>query len=405
MNLKKFKYTAMNVERKRFTGVFFAENNDHLQKQLAGQGLYLIKAKEVKATTVNTFFSLTGKVKAGELAAFCQQFAIMVKTGIPIVSVLDSLRKQPYSGLLKKTLDFVYEDVKGGVLLSAAMGKHRQVFPRFFCSMIYVGEVGSSLDKILATLADYLESDARIRKKTMNAMIYPLILTIMAIGIIVLMVTFIIPTFIDALGSMDVEMPSITLAINNFGIWVGNHWKIIIVAMILVIVFCILFVHTKKGKYCWHMVLFRAPILRKINSSHITARFAHSFGLLIEGGSDVIDALETVQIVLDNLYVEAKMKAAINEVKQGKSVAVALGNHKVFPTLLLQMIAVGEQTGNLAEPIARVCPFFDNEAEDSIGRITSVLQPIVLAVIGATVAVLFYAIYSPLLQIMTTMGG
>lgn len=395
----------MNVERTRVTGVFLAEDIDHLQKLLSKQGLYLIKAKEAKSATVNTFFSLTGKVQISDLAAFCREFSVMVKTGIPVVTTLDYLRKQTPSALLRKTLDFVYEDVKGGVLLSAAMGKHQKVFPRFFRSMIYVGEIGSSLEKILETLAEYLESDARIRKKTMNAMVYPLFLIVMAVGIIVLMVTFIIPTFMDALGAMDVEMPSITLAIYHLGVWIGEHWKVITLTIILVTVVSVLFVHTKKGKYFWHMILFRAPILKKINRSRITARFARSLGLLVEGGADVVDALETVQVVLDNLYVEAKMRVAISEIRQGKNVAVALGKHKIFPSLLIHMIAVGEQTGTLAETLEKARPYFENDAEDSINRITAVVQPLILGLIGATVALLFYAIYSPLLQIMNTLGG
>lgn len=402
--MKKYKYTAINFEKKKFTGVFLAENEQQLASRLADQRLYLIKAKETKATTANAFFTLSGKVSVNELAGFCRQFSIMVTTGIPIVRALDILRGQQYSSLLKKTLDFIHEDVQSGALLSAAMEKHKRVFPRFFRSMVYIGEASGSLDKILATLADYLESDMRIRKKIKGAMMYPAFLIILTIGIFVLMMTFIIPTFMDALSAMEIEMPAITLLLNNMSLWFKAHWKMLALVVIGAIAAFILFIHTKKGKYLWHAFLYKAPILKRINGSLITARFARSFGLLIDGGSDIVDALETVQVVLDNRYVEAKLQAAIADVRQGMGLAVALANHRVFPTLILQMIAVGEQTGNLAETLTRSCSFFDTEAEESVSRITSMIQPIILGTLGVTVGILFYAIYSPLLQIMSTLG-
>ena len=164
--MKKFKYTAVNLERKKFTGVFLAEDEQQLAMRLAEQSLYLVKATPVTQTTASTFFSATGKVSANELATFCRQFAIMFNTGIPIIEALEILKNQSYSALLKKTLDFVHEDVKSGQLLSQALKKHKKIFPQFLLSMVYVGEVSGALDKIMITLADYFETDARIKKKT-----------------------------------------------------------------------------------------------------------------------------------------------------------------------------------------------------------------------------------------------
>ncbi len=402
--MKKYKYTAMNLERKKFTGIFLADNEEQLAARLAEQKLFLLNAREMHATTAHSLLSISGKVTTMELATFCRQFSIMVTTGIPIIRSLDMLRNQSYSSLLKKTLDFVYEDVQSGALLSDAMAKHKRIFPRFFRSMVFIGEASGSLDKILVTLADYLESDARIKKKVKGAMMYPMFLIFLTVGILVLMMAFIIPTFMDALGSLDVEMPALTLFLNDVSVWFTQNWTKLLIGIVVVVVVLFVFFHTKKGRYVWHAFLYNAPLLKRINSSLITARFARSFGLLIESGSDVVEALETVQVVLDNLYVEKKLQASIAEVRKGTSLAVALANHKVFPALIIQMIAVGEQTGNLAETLTRSCPFFDNEAEATVTRVTGMFQPIILAILGVTVGILFYAIYSPLLQIMNTLG-
>lgn len=403
--MKKFKYTAINLERKKFTGVFLAEDERQLALKLAEQSLYLIKAKPITQTTANTFFSTTGKVSTSELATFCRQFAIMVTTGIPIVEAVDILRNQSYTGLLKRTLDFVYEDIKGGLILSEALKKHKKIFPNFFLSMIYVGEISGKMDNILVTLADYFETDNRIKKKTKSALTYPLILIIMAIGIVVLMVSFIIPTFMDALSSLDIEMPALTLALYNMSLWFKANWKNIFLLLVALALILYLYLKTERGKYAFDTFKLKAPLIGKITTSLITARFARAFGLLLNGGLDVVDAMDTVCIVLGNKNVEKRFKAAINDVRQGMSVTVALDNYKLFPPLIIQMTAVGERTGSLAEVLTKSCEFFDNQAERALTSVTTVIQPIILAFIGGIVGMLFYAIYSPLLQVMQTFGA
>ena len=395
--MKKYKYTAINLDKKKFTGVFLAEDEQQLARRLAEQSLYLVKASPIKKTTASTFFSASGKVSANELATFCRQFAIMVTTGIPIVDALGILKAQSYSGLLKKTLDYVFEDVKSGLLLSQSLEKHKKIFPQFLRSMIYVGEISGALDKILVTLADYFETDARIKKKTKSAMIYPIILIFMAVGIIVLMVAFIIPTFMDALSSLDIEMPALTMALYNMSVAFQENWKKIELTIFVLL-------RTKKGNDVFDTFKLKAPVIGKITTDLVTARFARAFGLLIDGGMDVVESMETVQIVLGNRYVEKRFKAAIEDVRQGMSLTVALDSYKLFPPLIIQMIAVGERTGSLAEVLIRSCPFFDNQAETALSSIMTVLQPIILVIIGGAVGVLFYAIYSPLLQVMQGFG-
>ena len=402
--MKKYKYTAINLDKKKFTGVFLAEDEQQLARRLAEQSLYLVKASPIKKTTASTFFSASGKVSANELATFCRQFAIMVTTGIPIVDALGILKAQSYSGLLKKTLEFVFEDVKSGLLLSQSLEKHKKIFPQFLRSMIYVGEISGALDKILVTLADYFETDARIKKKTKSAMIYPIILIFMAVGIIVLMVAFIIPTFMDALSSLDIEMPALTMALYNMSVAFQENWKKIVLIVLGAVLTKFLLLRTKKGKDVFDTFKLKAPVIGKITTDLVTARFARAFGLLIDGGMDVVESMETVQIVLGNRYVEKRFKAAIEDVRQGMSLTVALDSYKLFPPLIIQMIAVGERTGSLAEVLIRSCPFFDNQAETALSSIMTVLQPIILVIIGGAVGVLFYAIYSPLLQVMQGFG-
>lgn len=403
--MKKYKYVAININKKKFQGTFLAENEHDLASKLAQQNLYLVKATIERSNTASTFFSTTGKVKIREIATMCRQFAIMLNTGIPIVEALNILKDQSYTPLLKKTLYFIYEDVKGGALLSTALKKHKKIFPNFLLSMVYVGEISGALDNIFITLADYFESDANIKKKTKSALTYPIILIAMAIGIIVLMVSFIIPTFMDAFSSLDINMPPLTIFLNDLSIFFKENWKTIFIYLVSIIALIILFSKTKKGKFFFDMLKVKAPIIGKITLALTTARFARSLGVLLSGGLDVVDSLETVQIVLNNKYIEKRFKGVVEDVRNGMSLTMALQSYNIFPPLIVQMISVGEGSDQLAEVLNRSCRFFDEQAESAITSVTTIIQPVILAIIGGSVGMLFYAIYSPLLEIMNSFGG
>ena len=171
--MKKFKYTAINADKKKFTGTFMAADEESLREQLILQKLYLVKSRAVSFKPPNAFFSVSGKVKVGELTTFCRQFSIMVSSGILAIDCLSVLKTQSYSGYFKKVLEEMHEDVKAGKLISEAMEKHKNAFPEFFRSMTYVGEMSGTLDKVLVSLADYYESDSKIKAKTKNVIVIP----------------------------------------------------------------------------------------------------------------------------------------------------------------------------------------------------------------------------------------
>lgn len=399
--MQKFKYTAVDIDKKKFKGNFLAENEEDLRQQLLRQRLYLIKATPISDKPPSAFFSVSGKVKTSELTTFCRQFAIMIESGVSIVDSLDVLKEQSYSGFLRKVLAAVHEDVKAGILLSEAMSKHKRVFPHFFTSMTFVGEQSGMLDEVLRSVADYYENDAKIRSKTKSAMIYPAFLLILMIGILVLMVAFVIPTFSEALSGMDVEMPALTLAIMAISDWFIASWMYLFLAVVAVVGFCVIFARTTRGKYVFHTLLLKLPIVGKVQTALISARFARSFGLLLSGGLDIVDAMDVVCVVLGNKNVERRFKMASDAVRQGQSLTRALNSYHLFPTLLIQMVSVGEKTGNLDRVLLQSCSYFDNEAERSLTSMTTLIQPIMLGIIGGVVGLLFYAIYSPMLSIMS----
>ena len=402
--MQKYRYTAVNLAKEKFSGIFLANDEHDLAVQLAKQNLYLISFKLYKGNTPSSFFTMgTGKVSLNDLTTFCRQYAIMINSGMSLMSCLECLKTQPYSAFFKQILEVIYDDVKGGIMLSEAFNKHASVFPEFFRSMIYVGEVSGKLDMVFNSLADYYETDSAIKKKTKSAMSYPIMLGAMTVGILIAMLVFIVPTFRSSLSSLEVTPSGITKAVYDISDFMLEYWKI----MLLIVggIAAVLFVYgrTEKGKYTYDVLKIRLPLIGKVQTDLITARFARGFGLLLSSGMDIADAMSAIVIVLGNRDVCARFKKATDEVLQGSSLAMALHKYKLFPDMMIQMVSVGERTAALDEVLSRSCGFFDNQVETTLTSVTSKVQPIMLMIMGGIIGVLFIAIYSPMISIMTTL--
>ncbi len=399
--MKKFKYVAVNLNGKKFKGSFLAENEDDLRAQLVKQGLYLVKSSVSSDKAPNAFFSVTGKVAVGEIATFCRQFSIMLTSGMSIIDSLDILRSQSFTAFFRKILIQVHEDVKSGKLLSEAFSKHKKALYQFFISMLRIGELSGSLETVLVNVADYFEADGKLRSRVKAALTYPVLLIFMAIAIVILMIVFIIPTFQKALFELDVELPAITLFLINFGQFFRENWKIILLVIVAVFLVFFAVIHTRPGRLVWDRLKFRVFPGKRVVKNNLTARFCRAFALLIESGMDIADAMDEVVIVLGNKYVEQEFQKAAEDVRRGMSLTLALENYKLFPEMMVQMISVGERTNEIASVLGRSCGYFETEVDRAVNSLVAIVQPAALAIIGATIGVLFYAVYAPMLSLMT----
>lgn len=401
-----YKYTAFDLQRKKYKGIFIAENEEELAAQLARQDLYLVSSKIYKAGTPSAFFTTgTGKVSARELTLFCRQFSIMISTGIQVLDCIDSLKQQPFSSFFRSILQVISEDMKGGLMLSASLDRHRKVFPNFFVSMVKIGETGGNLDAVFISLADYYEFDSDIKRKTRNALAYPIMLLFMTIGIVILMLAFVVPTFKEAMSDINVEITGFTRTVYSVSDFLISYWDLLVAALIIIVGGLIIFFLTPGGKRVLDVFMVRAPLIRKITINLISARFARSFYILLSSGMDLTTALDTVSIIFGNSYIENKFNEAAARVRRGVSLTVALQTQKLFPNIMIQMIAVGEKTASLEEVLARACKFFDDLVDDSLNSFVAKIQPIMLLIMGAVVGTLFIAVYAPMLDMMNSLTG
>ena len=404
--MQKYKYTAVNLQKQRIKGTFIANDEHDLATQLAKQSLYLISAKAYTNDTPSAFFTLSvgNSVSLAELTTFCRQFSIMQNTGIPILDCLDILRNQHYTAYFRKLLQVVYEDVKSGLLLSDALDKHKKVFPHFFRSMVRVGEMSGKMELVFASLATYYESDTAIKGKVKSALSYPMMLLAMTVGVVILMMLVVVPTFRSAMAQMDVEITGITKTVYDMSDFLLSSWQVLLMGVILIVLLFILVGRTESGAFFFDKMKTKIPLVKTIQRNLLTARFARAFGLLLSSGMDLNTAMDAVEVIIANRYMKQKFHEAAENVRQGTSLTVAFEAHKLFPHMMTQMITIGERTGTLDEVLMRSCSFFDNQVETSLNSLTSKIQPIMLMIMGLIIGTLFIAVYSPMLSIMSNLN-
>lgn len=404
--MQKYRYTAVNLQKQKIRGTFIANDEHDLAAQLAKQSLYLISARAYSNDTPSAFFTLSvgSTVSMAELTTFCRQFSIMQNTGIPILDCLDILRNQSYSAYFRKLLQVIYEDVKSGLLLSDALDKHKKVFPYFFRSMVRVGELSGKMEMVFTSLADYYEKDAAIKGKVKSALSYPMMLLAMTVGVVILMMLVVVPTFREAMSKMDVPITGITKIVYDMSDFLLANWNLMLLGVAVVVLLGVLIGRTESGAFFFDKVKMQIPLAKTIQRNLLTARFARAFGLLLSSGMDLNSALDAVEVIIGNRYMRQKFHEAAENVRQGMSLTVAFETYNLFPQMMIQMITIGERTGTMDEVLMRSCAFFDNQVETSLNSMTAKIQPVMLALMGGIIGTLFIAVYSPMLSIMTNLN-
>ena len=292
---QQYKYTAINLQKEKFSGIFMAKDEADLAVQLSKQGLYLVSASLYSDKSPSSFFTLgTGKVSLSELTTFCRQYAIMINSGISLIGGLEILKDQKFTRYFRQLLQVIYEDVKGGMMLSDAMAKHKGVFPAFFRSMIKVGETSGKLDIVMNSLADYYEKDSSLKKKIISAISYPSMILGMAVVIIIMMLAFVIPNFKNTLTTMNVEGTWLTNAVFALSDFLVEYWLYMLASVIVIGLIIFVIGKTKKGKYFYDWLKIHSPFIGRVNTDIITARFARGFGLLLSSGMDMTEKLHFV---------------------------------------------------------------------------------------------------------------
>ena len=362
--------------------------------------MILVKATMIVEKEPNVFFSVSSKVKIQEVVVFLRQFSVMINASISISDSLNSLKTQRFTKAFQKVLMTIHNDILSGKLLSEAFAKHKKVFPRFFVDMVAIGEVSGSLDTVLYSMADYYEKDQKIKKKAKSALVYPMILLSLILIVIVFMSLVVLPRFADMFEDFGGDIPGITKVILSVSNFINNYIFFIVFGVIIFVFSLILFFKTKIGKKVFDTLKFKIPVIRTVNRNLITSRFTSAFIILLKSGMNITDCMENLVRILNNEVFTEKFRYSIEEVKRGKRIAKSIENTNIFPKMLTEMINIGEKSGNLEEVLGSTSYFFESQVETSIAKATSLLEPIMIIILGAVVALVLISVYLPMIDLM-----
>lgn len=339
-------------------------------------------------------------VNFNDVIMFFRQFAVMLKAGIPISDCLHNLGKQKYSKSFKNVILTVEQEINSGVLLSDAFAKFPQVFPKYFINMVAIGEVSGTLDEIMTSMADYYENDRKIKKKVSSAMVYPTLLVCMIFFVIIFLCVFVLPQFESTIIQLGGEVPKITVIVLNIAKFIQNNFVYIILITFLMVITILVLINTEKGKYIKDIAKFKLPIISKIEKNLLTTRFSQAFLILLGSGMNMIDILENLCKMLGNKFFERRFLRAIDEVRHGKRISDSLEKTNLFPQMLIEMISVGENCGNLEEVLKTTVAYYNIQVESSIAKAVALLEPISIIILGTIVYFVVMSVLVPMISMM-----
>jgi type IV pilus assembly protein PilC len=347
-------------------------------------------------------FSMGG-VSRKKLTQFTSQFAILQDAGLPVVRCLRILEGQLPHGLLKTTVYHVIEDVEGGSSLSDAMAKHPKVFDALYVNMTKAGEAGGVLDTIFLRLSDFMEKAQRIRRRILSASIYPAVVLSVAVGILLLIMMFVVPKFEKVFENLPgASLPAITVFLQTISHWLIDSygWAVVICLPILVMLIIKFMRATEGGGFVLDRMQLRMPLFGRLVRKTLIARFSRTFGTLISSGVPVLEALNVVRGAIMNRVLQNAIQKVHDAIREGENMAEPLGQSKIFDDIVVNMIDVGEETGELDKMLLKVADTYDNEVDEEVGVVIGLLEPILIVTMGGAVFFIVLALFMPLLQIV-----
>lgn len=395
--MAKFTYTATK-DGKTLTGTVDAASKEAVIAMFAKQNARVLLVKEV-GRKPNLFSKKSGRVKQKDLVVFTRQLSTMISAGVPLVRSLSTLQAQTDNKYFATVIAAISKDIESGMSLGDTLAKYPNVFSDIYVNMVRAGEAGGILDDILKRLATQVEKDATIRKKIKSASAYPIaILCVTVIAFFGIMI-FVIPklgAIIKDLGGPDAELPIYTqIMLNASGFMQKN--AIFIIGIMAVTIFLIRrYIKTPKGKYKFHMLLLKTPILNVVITKIAIARFSRTFASLMSSGVSVLDALEVTSGAIGNKVIEADVKAAAKSVRNGQQLSIPLSASPYFPPIVSQMLAIGEETGQTDTILIKVADFYDEEVDALIDGLSSLIEPVLIIVLGGVVGAIAASVMGPI---------
>lgn len=419
-----FTYKATTRDGKTIGGTVEAANKAALLSLLHKQGIQPVLIQEHKGKKTNSLFGPNKKVKLNELVIFTRQLSTMVSAGVPLARGLSALQSDASNPYFQEVLSSITKDVEGGAPLSDAFAKYPGVFSEVYVNMTRAGEEGGILDDILKRLATQVEQDASIRKKIKSAMMYPVVILSISVMAFFGIMLFIVPklgAILLSLGGPDAKLPIYTQILLNVSDFcakptllgdlpvpiINTLPNLVLILLILSVatVYLLRYSRTPRGQYRFHALLLRVPIVKTVILKVAVARFSRTFASLMGAGVSVLDALQVTGAALGNRVIEAELRAAAEEVRNGKPLSEPIGRSQHFPPIVAQMLLVGEETGQIDTVLTKIADFYEEEVAVLIDGLAAIIEPVMIILLGAGVGLIAASVMGPIANISKNVGS
>ncbi|MGC4044096.1 MAG: type II secretion system F family protein [Armatimonas sp.] len=410
-----FAYTAKTSDGKTLSNTAEAASPTELRQRLQGQGYTVqkvtqskAKAKAARPSNQMGFFEKISRVKLTDKAIFCRQFSTMIDAGVSLVRCLDVLSEQSQSPKLRRIIADLRSEVEAGNMLSKAMGKYPGEFDNMFIGLVRAGEVGGVLEEALQRLSVFLEKDVELRRKVKSALTYPAIVSFVAVGIVLFLTVYIVPKFIDMFSEFGLkkeDFPAPTMFLATVSDFLIHKLYIVIICAVIFFIAFKMFVRTKFGRRAWDKFKLKVPVFGKLNHKVALARFSRTLATLLASGVPILQAMETVAGAVSNEIISDAILDARARVREGDVISEPLRKSKMFPPMVVQMIAIGQESGSLDTMLYKIADFYDSEVDAAVAQLTAAIEPALIVFLGFTVGFIVVAMFLPMVAMIQGLSG
>jgi type IV pilus assembly protein PilC len=412
--MPEYKYSAIDRSGAQTTGKIEAASDEQARQKLMARGLMVTSlvgdtgaAKPVVAAAAapKKSFSFGSKVSAEDVTTMTRQLATLIVAGLPLLRALELIHKQERNPHFKEVLGMIAESVSQGNNLSEALAAHPKVFDRLFVNMVKAGEAGGVLDKVLDRLAKFREKSQRIQKKVKSAMVYPGVVVSVAVVIVYILMVKVVPSFQKLLSSQKLALPPLTQFVVGISTALTDYWYVTPFVLFGGYYGMKLWLSSPKGKEIFDRVIFKLPKIGGFVQIVSVSRFARTFGTLMASGVPILQAITITRDTLDNVVIASSLERVHDRVRDGEPLSIPLEQTGVFPQMVTSMIQVGEETGQLPEMLNRVADIYDEEVDNAVTALTSIIEPVLIVFLAVVVGAIVLAMFLPLIALITKMTG
>ncbi len=371
---------------------------------LRRQGFKSIEIRKKPKDLAEYIPFLAGRVKEKNIVVFCRIFSTMINAGLPLIQCLDLLAQQEDNKVFAKIIRTIKEDIEGGTSLTDALKKYPKVFDDLFVNLIAAGEAGGILDVVLARLSNYMEKAMKLKSRVKGAMTYPIAVLVISFGVIALLLLKVIPIFKKMFEGMGGQLPGPTAVIIAASEFAQSYWWFILGILIAMFIAFNRFYKTKKGRWTVDSLLLKAPIFGLLLKKVAVAKFSRTLSTMLSSGVPILEGLSIVSKTSGNVVIEDALLKTRQSISEGQSIAEPLEAAKIFPPMVVQMIAVGEATGALDAMLGKIADFYDDEVDNAVSAMTTLLEPVMMVFLGGVVGGMIVAMYLPIFKMASIVG-